>query len=371
MTYAVALHELSIGLNLFCYVISYGLYQYYWSVYYGLGKVAAYAGSEIIADLMIVSLAPLAILDHSLLIVPFYAGYLVFIIRAERSIRRALATGVGAYSPVLGTAEPDSEDRELWRYALVTVLGTAASMATLQLGVVVAQQAVGAVSAGAYAAAYSLILPLMYLPRTLATALLPRAAEEVAHGRHDAIRTQLVLLTDFLALVALPLCVIGIAVARPIIEIVYGSQYSRGVAPLRLLLVAAFFLMVSVPAVNMLSAGTVRNLAVPFYASVAGFLVGVATWGLLLTRGGGLVAVSVGVLAGTIIKAVPPVVVAYKKYRAPLFRVGALTLVLIVGGALGTQGGVLQPAATATAATVCVASIGLLVSLLSRKRATT
>jgi O-antigen/teichoic acid export membrane protein len=365
VAYTIAFGELWIGLNLAAFVLAYGLYQYYWAVYYGLGLVSSYLRSEIRTDLLVVLVAPAVILARPLLILPFYLGYATFVVRAERDISQVL--GRRSSRTTRARAGVDREDHELWRYALISAIGTAASMASLQLGVVISHQALGATLAGSYAAAYALILPLLYLPRTLSTALLPRAAAEVARGGHAAIRKQLGSLTDLLALVALPLCLAGIVLAHPILDLVSGSGYSDGVAPLRILLVAAFFLMVSVPAVNVLSAGTVSSLATPFYASVAGLLVCCAVWAAWLPRGGGLVAVAAGVLAGSVTKSVPPIAIAFRRYRVSGSFVGVTTLALIAGGAFGAQGGGMLAGAAVIGAGASVASVCFLTRLWNAK----
>jgi O-antigen/teichoic acid export membrane protein len=222
-------------------------------------------------------------------------------------------------------------------------------MASLQMSIVVARQAIGSRQAGLYAAAFALMVPMFYLPRTLATALLPRATADLARGMSTVVQRSLARLSGFLTVTSLALCIAGMVLAHPLLELVAGSAYGAATQPLRLLFAASFFLVVAVPAVNVLSATNVRDLAIPFYSSVAGVLIAGAVWSIGLVHHGGVTTIAVGVVAGSIVKTLPPIVAAHRRYRVALRPVYLAVGVLGLAGVMAVAGGDLQIAAGAIA----------------------
>ena len=332
-----------LGLNLALFTITYGLYQYYRSVDYGLGTVGRYLGSELVTNALVLATVPLLLAPRAFWLAPFWLGYTVFCALAHRRARLAIGT-------VAPTAPPRGGDAG--RYAVVGFAGTLASMASLQLAVPLARAAVGHYGAGLLAAAFALLLPLLYLPRALATALLPRASAELALGDAGRAGHQLARLTLLLTAAALPLTMIGALAATPILTITSGQRYAPGADGLRLLLVAAFFMMISVPAVNLLSATNVADLVIPAVASAAGLVVSVAGWGAS-AGGASIDGIVAGVLAGTVVKSCAPVRIAYRRHGVALGPlVLPATCVVVAGVALtwSTAAPVLGAVALATLA---------------------
>jgi oligosaccharide repeat unit polymerase len=318
-----------IAINLLGFVFTYGLYQYYFSVHYGLRKVVEYARTEVSCDAVIILTTPVVLLGHRFLLVPFFLGYLIFIAQSEIRTRKVQAAS-SEQTPV----EVETDSRQVWGYAIISTVGTAASMAGLQLSIVVARQAIGVEQAGLYAAAFALMAPMLYLPRTLATALLPRAAADIALGRSEVIQASLAKLTKFLAMVALPLTLLGAVLAPQLLEIISGHAYVGAAEALRLLFIASFFLVVSIPAVNVLSAKDLKDLAIPFYSSVVGLIAGSAVWVVGLSQGHGIDYIALGVLVGSIVKTIPPVFIAHWRYRITPQVWMISTIILAIGGIL-------------------------------------
>lgn len=306
--------------NVALFTITYGLYQYLRAVDYGLGLVPAYLRTELVANLLVIVLAPLVLFRVSLALVPFFCAYLVFVLIAGRRIRGRISGR--------SVAAPSGAPREFRAYAMINAIGTAASMAGLQLSVVLAARVLPSQEAGDYAAAFALLIPVLYLPRALATALLPAAASEQAQ-QPEAVRRTLSTLTSLAMLAALPIAVCGALFPREILIVVSGGRYAGGAVALRLLLLSAFFLVISVPAVNVLSASSVRNLWIPFWASFAGLAVGVVTWAITVPDGKGAGGIAMGVLAGSAVKSLIPLFVCLRRYNLD-FRpaIGAAAVVL-------------------------------------------
>lgn len=318
--------------NLVVFAFLYGLYQYFRSVDYGLGSVPAYLRTELLANGTIALLTPIIFLSPRLALVPFFVGYSLF----------SVVAGSRAYGATVrrsdGQSPSEAKDADFRAYALISGLGTAASMAGLQLSIVVADRALSSEAAGAFAAAFALLVPVLYLPRALATALLPAAAAEAESGERDGIRRTLGMLTSWSLVAALPLALIGEIFPRSILVMTSGARYASGANSLRLLLLASFFLIVSVPAVNVLSAGAVRSLWVPFSSAVVGLVVGIATWGFALSAGAGPEGVALGVLTGSATKSLIPVAFCLRRYGIAMWPVGLATAVVFAAAVLPHSG---------------------------------
>lgn len=312
-------HDAWAGSNLVIFVLAYGGYQFYRSVDYGLGAVASYTKTEAITNGVAVALTPLVLVNRWLLLAPMVVAYGLFIMIRRRAVRRALRLTAG------GRSSGPAWRGRLGTYATINTLGTLASMASLQLGVVVARHSLGSTQAGLYGAAFALLIPILYLPRAVGTALLPRATAELVADERSAAHG-LARLTLVSVAVALPAAVVCAALARPIIVVAAGARYADAAGALRYLFVASFFLIVGVPAVNTLAAAGVKGLRIPFVASVASVVVTGVWWLVSLTSGHGIEAIAAGVLAGSIVKSLAPLVVAFHRYKLRIRSVGASSI---------------------------------------------
>jgi O-antigen/teichoic acid export membrane protein len=328
--------DLWIAWNLGMFILTYGLYQFYRAVDYGTGQVGPYLRTEIVANALLLCGTALVLVTNSALLLPFGLAYATFTAIAHRRTRATLRPKSRIENPQTVArrgAVRESRQSGIWDYATLNIAGTLASMASIQLGVVVARQALGHEAAGLFGAAFALLLPVLYLPRALATALLPRNAADLATGNTELIGSELSRLTLGSAMVSLPLAMLGVALAEPLITVTSGARFAAGADTLGILLIASFFLVVSIPAVNVLSARDVRDLRVPFLASVSGLVVTGMVWAVSLATSPRLTGVAAGVLAGSIVKSIWPVIYCFRRYRLRQHLVWASSGVALSGGA--------------------------------------
>jgi O-antigen/teichoic acid export membrane protein len=309
--YAFVFGDYWTAANLALFTFAYGGYQFQRAVDYGFGSVPAYARTELVTNGVAVLLAPTVLLSHSLLVFPIIMSYGAFV---TASVRRTVRTVTRADRR--RAAQTAKIGKSLSRYAAVNGVGTLASMAGLQLSVVVVRHGYESDLSGSYAAAFALLLPLLYLPRAVGTALLPRAAAELREARVRAAQGLERVTAGLLAL-SLPLALTTAMMAHWIIVVVAGARYGSGATSLQYLLLASFFLIIGVPAVNTLAATGLKGLWVPFWASVAGVGVTAALWVMVFIAGGGISGVAFGVLVGSAVKSLVPSVFAFRTFGLP------------------------------------------------------
>jgi lipopolysaccharide/colanic/teichoic acid biosynthesis glycosyltransferase len=137
-----------------------------------------------------------------------------------------------------------------------------------------------------------------------------------AHGQgaRDVIRRQTDLATRLLIVVTLPVFVGAIFLARPVLALTFGSRFAPSQGTLVIMLAATFISIIPVPAVNSITAVEARYVKIATFASVAGLLIGIAWW-LALGPHGGVPAVAVGYLVGSVVQGVIPMAVAWRRYK--------------------------------------------------------
>jgi O-antigen/teichoic acid export membrane protein len=89
-----------------------------------------------------------------------------------------------------------------------------------------------------YTLAYSIASKLSEIASTFSTTLMPLYSE--SYGRHGLRDIGLVFINalKYLQMLMVPLCLVGVAVARPLAQLIYGPQFLAVALPLQLLLVA-------------------------------------------------------------------------------------------------------------------------------------
>ena len=282
-------------------IAAYGAYSYTKSVLYGFHLPSRYAVLELGADVVILVLTIAAVLWlPGLLLAPLVVGYALF------------AIGATVSTPRTRPGEMPSMGGELGGFVAYTALGIAAGQGFFQVSMLVARHATSAHEAGAYAAAMSLIGPAFFLPRAMAMAFFPAAAEAVGRGDTGALARHTDAVTRLLLLAALPAFAVAAMVGGPVLRLVFGAEYGDGGTVFAILVLAVFFYVVAVPSVNVLSAHDLALARIPPLASTVGVVVGVAAW---LTIGGrwGAAGVAVGYLAGMVVQAGVPVTVAFRR----------------------------------------------------------
>lgn len=180
--------------------------------------------------------------------------------RAPGWLLAPLVVGNFAYAagPVVGAVcsrgrlAPDQR-RELDRFVLWGVAGSLASAGLLQISMVVAKAIAPTTEAGLYAAAISLATPLSLLARALSMALFPELARLRGAGDEEAGRAVVDRATRGLIAFMTPSFLLLVAVADPLVRLVYGEGFVGAVEPLRILLLAVLLTTIPVAAVNSLS----------------------------------------------------------------------------------------------------------------------
>jgi O-antigen/teichoic acid export membrane protein len=99
---------------------------------------------------------------------------------------------------------------------------------------------------GFYVLAYGLSTYIVAtIPGMFSSVLMPAMSELYGADKKESLSRLFVDSTRYLMMIAIPLCVIGIVLAEPIIEIIYGSAYLPAVNALRILLVSTTIAAVS------------------------------------------------------------------------------------------------------------------------------
>ncbi|MFD2077882.1 Membrane protein involved in the export of O-antigen and teichoic acid [Actinopolymorpha cephalotaxi] len=292
-------------------VTAYGAYSYTKSVLYGHHLPHRYAVLEVAADVVILVLTVVVVWwvptrlagdAPGLLLAPLVAGYAAFAVAATRS------------APRVRPGELPALRGELGGFVAYTALGIAAGQGFFQVSMIVARHATGGSEAGAYAAAMSLVGPAFFLPRAMGMAFFPAAAEAVGRGDQAALARHTDLVTRLLVLTTVPLFGLTAMLGGPVLGLVFGPAYADGGPAFAVLVLAVFWYVVAVPSVNVLSAQNLTLARIPPLASAAGVVVGVATWLAVGTRWGA-VGVAAGYLAGMLVQAGVPLVVAFSRLR--------------------------------------------------------
>jgi O-antigen/teichoic acid export membrane protein len=156
-----------------------------------------------------------------------------------------------------------------------------------------------------YTLAYSITAKLNDVASTFSSALLPFYSESFGRNGLQDLAPAFVNAVRFLQMVMVPLCMLGIAVARPLVGLVYGTRYLPLVLPLQLLYAALAFTSTGVVGSPLL-VGTQKQAFIAKYGTAIAIL-NVSLDLLLIPRHGALGAAMAncaaqiaGVLGGTI-----------------------------------------------------------------------
>jgi len=323
-------------------VVAYSAYTFVRGAQYGYGRVRRYAAIEVLSDVVAVIGAVLVVLLHAgvLLLLPFVAGYTLFAVLGWIGLPRP-ADRAG---PVAASAElPGDLRREMRSYGVWAAVGILTSTGFLQLSMVFAYHYGARHEVGFYAAALVLTVPAYFVPRALSMALFPSMAHAFGRGDTGEIRRQVDAGTRILMVASLPCFAAAILLARPVLTIVFNPSYAQAHLVLELLLAATYIAIVSIPAVNSLSATQHALVRVPAFAALAGTTVGVICW-LLLGPGHGITGIAIGYLAGTFVGSGTNMYVAWRRWQQSwttlLLRVGlAATVACLLWAAVDATGG--------------------------------
>ncbi|MEP6696473.1 MAG: lipopolysaccharide biosynthesis protein [Pseudonocardiales bacterium] len=305
-------------------IVAYSAYTFVRGAQYGYGKVRRYAAIEVFCDSLAVAGALLVVLLHvnALLLLPFVTGYILFAVLGWLGLPRS-AAGPGSALPV-------ALSREMRGYGVWAALGIMASTGFLQLSMVFAYHYGARHEVGFYAAALVLTVPAYFVPRALSMALFPSMAHAFGRGDTEEIRRQVDAGTRLLMVASLPCFAGAILLARPVLRVVFQPSYAHAHLVLELLLAATYVAIVSIPAVNSLSATQHALVRVPAFAALAGTSIGVICW-LLLGPRLGITGIATGYLAGTFVASGSNMYVSWRRWQQSwttlLLRVGAAAVV--------------------------------------------
>ena len=304
---------------------TYSVYTVEKSALYGFGRVAAYARLEVSTSLLAIAATVLVVVaGWGGYLLPLALGYAVFVAVARLLLRRD--------KPAM-PADPTSRRkplnrREMLGYTAFATVGTLASMGFLQGTQVLASRVATPQEVAYFAAAVVLVGPMYFLPRALSLALFPAMAQAHGAGDSTAVSRQADLSTRSLLVLLAPIFAAAFFLAPVVLTVFGGAGYAEGAPVLRLMLLATYFAVAAVPAVNSLSSGS--HVRVPTLAAVVGCGLGLVVV-VLVGPVAGATGVGVGYLVGTVVTAGTPIVVAWRVLRLRLAGVVTRSLAAVIG----------------------------------------
>lgn len=204
--------------------------------------------------------------------------------------------------------------REILEFIGWTSLSALTTGGFLQLSMVIARGVGSPTEAGEYAAALSLATPAMMIGSILSITMMPTMAHAVGREDHDSLRRQADLTTRGLALL-LGLAYGGLILAsRPLVALLFGSEFQAADAILPILMAASFVQSVNVGSVTALVTGHRSTVRVPSILSLAGVVVGLATM-IALIPALSVTGVAIGFLASAVVSGLGPIIVVWRARR--------------------------------------------------------
>ena len=319
---------------------------------YGFHRIEGYVRLELTGSaLAIGSTVLVVVMGWSAVLTPLILGYTVLIAGAWVLLRKSRTKT----PPV-----PSEQRKEILGYVVMASVGGLASAGLLQALPAIAHAFTSPVEVVYFAYAVSLVAPLSFLPRALGLALFPAMAH--AHGAGDvaAVRKQADVTTRALFVLLAPLFAIAVALARPVLGLVFGWQYTDGAFVLQVLLAATFLMVTQLAAVNALSSGTPKQVRVPVISSVCGGAIGVmAAIPLGLAWGGA--GVGLAYLLAAIVSSIGPLSAVAREHKLD-WRGPILRSLAVVGAAMLLWQGLSMLPLPDWAADVCGAVLAALIA---------
>ncbi|WP_213450172.1 lipopolysaccharide biosynthesis protein [Rhizomonospora bruguierae] len=317
------------------------------AILYGYGLVPAYTRLELAGSAVsLLATAAVVAAGSRLYLLPLATGYALFAAGGWWALRPARR----------GQRRPPAlaERRDIAAYVGLACLGTFCSMGFLQGTQLLAQRFTAPAEVAYFAAAVTLVAPAYFLPRALGLVLFPAMAR--AHGAGDLadVRRQADLSTRALLALPAPAFAAALVLAPQVLSVYGGAGYAEGAPVLRLILAATYLAVVAVPAVNALSSG--EHVRIPVLCAVAGCLTGL---GVVAALGGPLGArgVALGYLAGTVVTAGGPVVIAWRRHGLHWTGPAGRALAVLAGGLLLAPLGSGLPAPAAITAALAAGAL--------------
>ncbi len=151
--------------------------------------------------------------------------------------------------------------------------------------------------AGVFSAGMKIIFLLLIADRVLHTLLLPVATRHYA-GKRDEAPELFSLVTKWVTMVALPISILGMVFASPIIQLVFGAGYSEAALVLKILMAFFFFTLLNTICICvLLGSGNERSYSSTMLAGSAITVMLI----LLGTISAGMVGAAAGIVVGEIV----------------------------------------------------------------------
>ncbi|HZM84088.1 MAG TPA: lipopolysaccharide biosynthesis protein [Candidatus Limnocylindrales bacterium] len=238
---------------------------------YGFHRIDGYVRLELSGSaLAILATVVVVVMGWTAVLTPLILGYSVLIVGAWVLLRR------GSRKVIVKKPVPAADRKEIVGYVVMASIGGLAGAGLLQALPAIAHAYTSPVEVLYFGYAVSLVAPLSFLPRALSMALFPAMAHAQGAGDVAAVRKQADLTTRALFVLLAPLFAMAIMLARQVLGLVFGWQYTGGALVLQLLLAATFLMVTQLGAVNALSSGTPKQVRIPVTASVISGATGVA-----------------------------------------------------------------------------------------------
>ncbi len=130
-----------------------------------------------------------------------------------------------------------------WPFTLAAIFARIYSYADT----ILLRSLVGVIAVGWYSIAYKITFAFQFIPLALVAALYPKLSEYYGKKDMHALEASLEQSLKYLLLIAMPIA-LGIAtLARPIVLLVYGTEYLNSIRPLQILIVSLIFSFASFP----------------------------------------------------------------------------------------------------------------------------
>jgi O-antigen/teichoic acid export membrane protein len=301
---------------------------------YGFDRVQEYVRLELVGSACAIGATVVVVLAHwHVYLLPLTLGYSILILGSWWLLRRPAA-------PAGDVTITPAHRREMAGYVGLASIGGLASAGLLQALPLIADWLTTEADVAYFAAGIALVAPLYFLPRALGMALFPAMAHAHGAGDMEVVRRHADISTRALFVLLAPLFVGAVFLARPILALVYGLDFSPGAKVLQVLLAATFLMVTQVAAVNALSSGSPRDVRIPVVSAVAGWVAGVVSAIPLGLMFGGF-GVGIAYLIAAAVSAGGPLFLVARRHslawqgpigRAMLVLLGGLVVSLFVDG---------------------------------------
>lgn len=203
--------------------------------------------------------------------------------------------------------------REIDAFVAWGSLGTVASAGFVQFAMIVAIAVAGREEAGQFAASMALAAPAAMIANSLAQVLYPSMAEAFGRGDLEHVRMQLDVSTQTLVAVMVAIYGLLIVGARPVVDIVWGSQYAGAAAVIPFLLIPNMLRSIAAASVTAVSSSS-GGIAYSTKSSLVGLLIGVLIWSGS-AEAWGVIGVGFGYAVGTTFIAASIYVRAWRTFQ--------------------------------------------------------